>query len=113
VRHAAGAGSVTKRLLSFPVLASLCVQVVPRGEVAPWIPCGHRDGQHKAWPAVCMRVCDLRATFLLRFHGRGKAPQRRERVAALTGYQPLHGLVRGRLCRQTYLPDEETSHDHR
>src|SRR5882762_371350 len=43
------------------------MQDVNRGEVAPWVTCGHREGQSKAWPAVRMRGRGLIATFLLRF----------------------------------------------
>src|SRR5262249_35476636 len=31
------------------------MQDVNRGEVAPWVMCGHREGHSKAWPAVRMR----------------------------------------------------------
>src|SRR5712691_5940084 len=51
------------------------MQDVNRGEVAPWVTYGHREGQSKAWPAVHMRGRGLIATFLLRFL--------RQRTAAL------------------------------
>ena len=60
-------GGVTARLLSMPVLASLCMQDVKRGEVALWVVCGHREGHSKVWPAVRMQGRGLRATFLFRF----------------------------------------------
>src|SRR4029453_15479332 len=44
------------------------MQDVNRGEVAPWVTYGHREGQSKAWPAVHMRGGGLIATFLLPFH---------------------------------------------
>src|SRR5215831_12403298 len=50
-----GSGSVTERLLYIPVPAPRCMQDVNRGEVAPWVMCGHREGHSKAWPAVRMR----------------------------------------------------------
>jgi hypothetical protein len=43
------------------------MQDVNRGEVAPWVVCGHREGHSKAWPAVRMQGRGLIATFLLRF----------------------------------------------
>jgi len=60
-------GGVTERLLDIPVLASLCMQDVKRGEVALWVVCGHREGHSKVWPAVRMQGRGLRATFLFRF----------------------------------------------
>jgi hypothetical protein len=62
-------GSVTERVLYIPVPASLCMQDVHRGEVVPWVVCGHREGHSKAWPAVRMQGRGLIATFLLRFLG--------------------------------------------
>jgi len=59
-------GSVTERWLYIPVPAFLCMQDVNRGEVAPWVVCGHREGHSKAWPAVRMQGRGLIATFLLR-----------------------------------------------
>jgi hypothetical protein len=48
-------GSVTERELYMPVPASLCMQDVKRGEGAPWVVCGHREGPSQAWPAVRMQ----------------------------------------------------------
>jgi hypothetical protein len=60
-------GSVTERVLYIPVPASLCMQDVHRGEVAPWVGCGHREGHSQAWHAVRLQGRGLIATFLLRF----------------------------------------------
>ena len=71
------------------------MQDVNRGEVAPWVTCGHHEGQSKAWPAVagtwtgmgvdvecCTHVCT-------RFF-----PRRQEGGPMRKAYNPFHGKRR-------------------
>ena len=47
VHHYRG-GSVTERLLDMPIPAPRCMQDVHRGEVAPWVVWGEREGHSQA-----------------------------------------------------------------
>jgi hypothetical protein len=49
-------GSVTERLLYIPVPASLRMQDVNRGEVAPWVMCCHREEHSKGGPLYACRA---------------------------------------------------------
>ena len=73
------------------------MQEVYRGEVAPEVGCGHREGHSNAWPAIRMRGRGLRATLLIRFQGRVPALDAR---AALVGTPPRTrlGPAVGTLC---------------